>query len=522
MNSRNGNPRVTWSPPSADHFLSTIGKHRLLIGSSTVLLGVAMLITLMFLSPRYEVSASLLFKLGRELKPPSTLTDASASVMTGRRPEDVTSEMEIMKSQFLLEKLVAYFGEDFFFGEPVPQTFFQRVKAIIRTTLKKIKETINTVAVYMGLTRPLTRSEQVIVALQQGLSIEPVQKSDVITVRLTTPDPEAGMQIVNKLIDFYLEQHIAAYKTPRAKKFFEEQTEIFQHRLAEAEKARTAIKGSHAVWSAEEQRRLVLDQQRQMGMTRATTLIEAARLQTEIAGLVKRTAALPRELRLSSTTQRNPLVDQLKARLMELEGNRERLRTKYADDNRAVADVAHEIDEVQRALQREEPVVTQSATSGLNTTLQDIEKDLLNKPAALEGLQAQAVEQARQLEALEAQLRSIDTTDLELVQLEREITLLQQNYLLYAKNLEETRISEAMDLAEISNVSLIAPASSTVLPVWPRTRLLLIGGFLLGFGGAVAVAFILEALHPTVHSRNDIVDILGIPVLATIPESRVA
>ena len=144
----------------------------------------------------------------------------------------------------------------------------------------------------------------------------------------------------------------------------------------------------------------------------------------------------------------------------------------------------------------------------------------LEKEAQLEGIRARSAAQSRQLGAIAAQLEKLDGMDAEARRLDREIALLEQNYLLYSKHLEEARISKAMDDAEIANVTVIAPPASSMVPVKPRLAIWLVGSLVVGAGAPIALVFAREALRPTVRSREEIVEILDSPVLAALPDGR--
>jgi uncharacterized protein involved in exopolysaccharide biosynthesis len=497
----------------------TLMKYRILIATCTVVFLLASVITLLLLSPRYEVTAKLLFKLGREMAPPAGVANPGA-VAFGKRPEDITSEVEIMRNQYLVEKLVTHFGSDLLAPEREPQTFVQKVKALIRWPLRKVREGIHEAFISMGLERRLSPAEQAVVSLQRALAIEEVRRSDVVVVRLTMPDPDAGVKILSKFLELYLEQHILAYTESGGRQFFERQVRELRGLLAAAERAKADFKRAKGIGDLADQRRALLAQEREMSAAHAATLADVARVEGEVASLVQAMAVVPREVRLSSTTQRNPLIHSLRERIALLEEKRESLLVKYTEESRVVADVTSEIAALRESLNREEAFLAQSVTSGVNTAFQEMEKDLHNKRAALEGLRARASEQAESLAKLVSALRELEGSDLEHKRLERESAVLEQNYLLYSKNLEEARISAAMDQARISNVSVIAPPTATPVPVWPPKLRLLLGGVVLGFGVSVFLAFFLEFLFPTVRSREDVQQILGAPVLAAIPEVK--
>ncbi len=435
-------PRVTLSPPSIDFVVAVLRRHVGLIVACTAVTFTAVLGALVWAGPTYEVSASLLVKLGREMAPPTTVSNDALAVQT-KRPEDIASETAIMQSPDLLAGVVAHFGEDFFLAEPVPRTAFQRVKAVLRAGVKRVKATGREALIALGLRRRLTPTEQVVVALQQALVVEPVRRSDIVQITLRTSDPEAGVQVVSTLIDLYLARHIAAFTTPRAREFFEQQADDFRRRLEETEQTRARFQLSNSAWDLGEQRRLLLAQQRELAGTRDATVADIARLETEIGETRKKLANLPRDLRVS-----------------------------------------------------------------------------LEQESKLEGLRARVATQGRQLGSVAAELRKLDGMNAELHRLDREIALLEQNYLLYSKHLEEARISKAMDQAEIANVALVAPPSSTMVPVRPRLAIWLVGSLMLGAGAPIALVFAREALRPTVRTREEIVEILDSPVLAALPDGR--
>jgi uncharacterized protein involved in exopolysaccharide biosynthesis len=495
----------------------TLMKYRLFIASCTAVCLLASLATVLLLSPRYEVTAKLLFKLGRELAPPTGLTNPGA-VAIGKRPEDITSEVEIMHNQFLIEKLVADLGTDLLGRETEPKTFAQKMKAVVRWPVRKVQDGIREVFIYAGLEKRLTPTEQAVMSLQREVSVEEVRRSDVVVVRMRTRDPDIGVAILSKFLDLYLEQHILAYTETRGRQFFERQVREIRTQLAASEQARADFKRAKSLGDLAEQRRALLAQEREMTATHATTLADLARLEREVASLTQAMTVVPREVRLSSTVQRNPLIGSLRERLTLLEAKQDSLRGRYSDDNRVMLEVAREIEGLRETLNREEIFLTQSVTSGLNNTLQEIEKELHSKRAALDGFRARATEQADSLAKVVTALRELEEVDLKYRRLERETAVLEQNYLLYSKQLEEARISEAMDQARISNVSLIAPPTASPIPVWPPKGRLLLGGVVLGFVGSFFLAFLIEFLYPTIRSRDDVQRILGAPVLAAIPE----
>ncbi|MBU8906564.1 YveK family protein [Desertibacillus haloalkaliphilus] len=78
---------------------------------------------------------------------------------------------------------------------------------------------------------------------------------------------------------------------------------------------------------------------------------------------------------------------------------------------------------------------------------------------------------------------------------------------------------EVASLLRVDNVVVLAQAelSETPSPVSPNPPLNMAIGFVVGLMAAVGLAFLLEFLDNTVRTEKDIEDLLGLPVLGTIP-----
>jgi len=106
-------------------------------------------------------------------------------------------------------------------------------------------------------------------------------------------------------------------------------------------------------------------------------------------------------------------------------------------------------------------------------------------------------------------------------ELERQSKLDEENYQLYVRKTEESRISNAMDTEKIVNLSIVEPASVPTKPVQPKILLNIclsvILGTLLSLGGTMLA----EYLAHTFNKAEDAEKRLGVPVLATIREMEV-
>ena len=110
--------------------------------------------------------------------------------------------------------------------------------------------------------------------------------------------------------------------------------------------------------------------------------------------------------------------------------------------------------------------------------------------------------------------------ELKLKELERQVTLNEENYQLYVKHMEEARISDAMDNQKIANISVVEPALPPIKPVKPKKLLNILLSIILGGFAGLGVAFSSEYFSHSFNNSEDVKQHLGLKVLASIPEMK--
>ena len=122
-----------------------------------------------------------------------------------------------------------------------------------------------------------------------------------------------------------------------------------------------------------------------------------------------------------------------------------------------VIDIRQEIEKAQQLLYKEEQTYHNKAiiTIGHN----------------LNALNSVAASQEKQLAEYRKMLSSLNSTELELSGLQRQFAINEANYRLYVNQLEEARISSAMDTEQFANISVVEPALPPIQPVSPNKQL---------------------------------------------------
>jgi uncharacterized protein involved in exopolysaccharide biosynthesis len=271
------------------------------------------------------------------------------------------------------------------------------------------------------------------------------------------------------------------------------------------------------VSSFAEQRRLLLEQRRDLDSSLKATQNQIQGLLRQLASLRTQAEAIPNEVPLSSQTEQyqHQSIDSAKENLLTLQIKEQELLTKYTEKSQLVAQVRQEIELVKKFIVEQQAKLADTVVTGVNPVYQQIEIAILNGKSELRGSEARREEIAQQLRSLEEVLKNLDQKEAKLKDLERELEMDQQNYLMYQTKAEEGRVSEEMDHLKMTNISVIQPAMVPPRPIRPaKTRYILLSivfGGLFGLGVGLVAEYLGRGYTTAEQAAGD----LGLPVLAT-------
>lgn len=466
----------------------------------------------------YQSEAKLLIRVGRE----SVTLDPTAStgqvISIGQQREtEVKSELEILKSRDLIEKVVDAIGPAAFLKPPEDSngTSGKNGGGITRW-LQSLVEGLT--SPFNGLFNQLSDRDRAILGVTKSLEIDAPKTSNIITINFETKSRMLAQETITKLIGFYLDKHISVHNTPGSFEFFTKETDQFRGALGKMEENLRELKNRTGVASIEEQRHILLARigqlQQEMEVTEAAVATSNAKVQALEGSL----AQLPRTTVLQETTGNpNQGVDLMRDRLYALQLKEQDLLSKYTETSKPVLEIRRQLAEARILLAKEDPNRTQ-VTQGLNEAHKQTELALLAERANLFSLRAKAREQRIQLASARNDLKAINDSEVSLLQAQREMGIQEANYKKYFDKLEQARIDHALEMVKISNISIVQPASYPIRPVRPKKLLNIALGFFLGILGGIGLAFISEYMDHTFKKPEDIQQKLNLPTLAAIPK----
>ncbi len=399
--------------------------------------------------------------------------------------EDLNSEVELLNSEDLLRKVVITTGLSGNAGSSTDRDSEVRIADAVRK-------------------------------LSKDLKIEPLRKTNVISVRYQARNPEIAAKVLNTLAAGYTEKHLAVHRSSGEFKFFDQQMEQYQQGMDQAQAKLTDFTTGTGVVSAELERDSALKQADGFDSTARqaqTSVLETERRIRTLQALLQ--SMQPRMTTVVRNSDNPMLLQQLKSTLLNLQLKRTELLTKYEPTFRFVQEVDQQIADAKSAISAEENKPIREESSDRNPDYQWVRDELTKAQTDLSGLRARAASAASIAEQYHEAARRLDQSGILQQDLLRAAKTQEENFLLYERKREEARISDALDQRGILNVAL---AEQPIVPALPnRSPLSAVAlTLLLATAVSLSTAFVVDFLDPSFRTPDELAGYLGTPVLAAL------
>ena len=470
-----------------------------------------------FLGPRtYRSEGKLFVRLGREnarVDPTATLGREPAIVVPYSRESEMNSVVELLQSQVLLESVVDALG---------PETILHATTQPASKTLKKEGRATTSTGGFGWLaslraSETVGPREQAVLKLAQNLEVEPVKKSSVIRIAYQGKDPRLCRKVIDQVVDDYLARHVRLNRTRGTLAFLDDQTRKIENSLREAEQELRALKDRTGLVAPAEQRRVLVEQVGRIEEAAATTAGQLATTEAAVSALQQKLALLPEnQVTLQLEGVEDEGTGQIRAQFYALQLREQELAAKLTDAHPKLQEIRRQTAEAKKILEHQERTGRQITTEP-HRQFEKVELALVDEQTRLVSLKAQADKQQIQLAEARRKLKELNNHEFQVVALARAAELREAEYRRYSANLEQARIDEALEAQRMSNITVVQPATLNHKPVRPQKMLVLVLGFMLAFGGGLAVALVAEYLDHSFSTPEDIEHKLDLPTLAAIP-----
>jgi uncharacterized protein involved in exopolysaccharide biosynthesis len=353
------------------------------------------------------------------------------------------------------------------------------------------------------------------------LKVTPIRNSNVIEIEYSSTEPAKAAQMVNRVIDEYLDYHADVHGHRGLVGFYEEQGRLLTQDLRRAEQALRDFAKREGLVAP------IVELQQQVGalseLEKEIRERDAAIAGTEekLRTIRAQIAEQPTEIRRSQQLEISPEVRQLASQIINREIDRVALLRKYTEKDRHVRDNAEEIDELTTQLQearQTNPKVVTSEVFATNPVYETQLYKMLELEARLKEHRARRIAVEEHLERGRRHLVRLKDKALEFDQLDQEVKRQRASLDLFMQREQEARIGDAMDQKRLVNVEVVErPGKPFRRADQKKTPMMLaiITGLVVGLAGAFGA----EYLSGTLRFEREVEHRLGLPVLGSIRDT---
>ena len=468
-------------------FLAAIRQRRAILIATIILVPLCAWLTLRRITPLYTATGSLIYDPS-EYKPRELQSILREDPTTEPM---MASQAEILQSLHIAEQ-VAKRGN--LFGNPQFNVTLRRLGLIQRT--------IATIRAFLGMETDVppepiygpvwdrTR-DRTLVAVQNALHATAVRSSHVVEVTFVADDPVVSAAAVNNAMDAYIkEQYAAKHRAvDAATRLLGQQASELRRQVHNDEERMSAYRSGHALSQGVH---AATDTEEITSLTE-----DLAKAQSERAGANGRLDAARGRAGAQAQAAVAPSVTAMRAQQEQLAGQINALRTRLGSAHPDVQGLARQYADGQRALNAEVARVvaaTAAEQHAATERVQTLESVLDQEKAAAEKAARDRIPldaMARDLDAARAQLQAV------------------------LESILQTAQQASVESSEAHEISQAIPPEH---PSYPRTVQAMAASVTASVFLGLLLIYVLQLTDSTLHSGDELRDVIGAPCLALIPE----
>ncbi len=389
--------------------------------------------------------------------------------------------------------------------------------------LAEVLRTVGAARIYPNLTadNPGELENKAIDALSRDLGAEGGKDSDVIDLSLLNADPTVAAEVLHVVIDKFQKRQASVYQSQQLP-FLQDQLQQARAALTASRNAVETFKTSSGISSLDEERSLILRQRsetREKLVQQISAEQEAEQRYERIEEALKK---LPYEITLANEADRFKPVDDARERLGELRQREYDMSLNYKDTSVPIQNLRKQIGFAEDELTRLSKQGVARLRTGPNPVYQDLQKAALTAAGDEAAAAGARKPLEAELERLEARLDELGTKTGKLNELELQQQVDEENFRNYLQGVESARLTNDLNREGITSVAIVQEPTIPLKIAQPHIPTIMLIALVLGVAHGIAVSFFAEMTDEAFSMPNQIKSVIGVPVLATFPQTSSA
>ena len=358
--------------------------------------------------------------------------------------------------------------------------------------------------------------------LAAQLNVEGVKGSDVLVISYADQNPEKAAQVVNTVINKYIEQNVKANQkeAQTARKFLAEQLPTAESSVSKAELQLRRFKEKHRIIALEEEANAAVGTITKFEEQVSQIQAQLAHVNARLKNLRAQAQVEPEKAIISAELSQTPGVQKVLAQLQEAESQLALEKTRFQPGHPTVVAWEERVAALKNLLnQRTNQVAgTQEQFQQGNLQLGELRQGLITEITRVEaervGLEQQISTLSNKLYGYKQRAKNLPQLEQTQRELERRLEAAQSTYETLLTKLQEINVAENQ---KIPNARIISKALVPDFPQGPRKLLFIVGGGAAGVFLGLITAFGLDLIDRSVKTVKEAKEVLRYTLLGVIP-----
>lgn len=368
--------------------------------------------------------------------------------------------------------------------------------------------------------------DELIDELMKSLAIKSTSRDNLYTLSYSDAEPERAKRVVQSLTSIFVESSLGDKRkdTDAAKKFLDDQIQVYQKKLEDAEEKLKEFKLKNMSVGSEDGKDYF------SRVNSVSSDLERARLELREAenarDAVKR--QLQSEERLSADTPEHEsaiAIPEIDGRIDALKRNLDLMLQRFTDKHPDVIGTRRMIKELEDqkreeiAAKKNVPPSSSASLVSANPVYQKLKVSLAESESLVASLNARVAAYQARYDKLKDSIKMVPQIEAELTQLNRDYDINKKNFESLVARRESAKMSGEMDATSAGvDFRVIDPPRVSPSPVYPNRMMLLPLTLAIATIAGLFAAFVGSQLRPVFFDARSLRDFTGLPLLGTISQ----
>lgn len=340
------------------------------------------------------------------------------------------------------------------------------------------------------------RRFELMTEFHRRLSVSSVPKTAMIELRFRSRNPKLSADIVTATANAYLECNFRTHHNSnlQVSEWLTGELDALKKKVEESQQRIVEFQKNTGIIGTDETHNIVLSQldelNKHLAASQAERIVREARYRESLT--VKPD--------VFADTEPSATLQLLRGQRADLNAQYVELSTKYGDAYPRVEQMRTRLSELDSSIEQEAAQIKAQVKTEYETAVE------------AENMAQDEVERTKE------EAYAMNEAGIEYLILKREGDARRSLYEDLTRKLNEAGITAGL---KSTNVAVVDPAEVPTIPAEPRILLDLLVSFLLGSGGGIGLAFLLESLDTTISSPEQVERLARMPVLGVVPQARV-